>query len=379
MKFLDMFESIQKGNFGLTDEAIYKAIQQDGIFIPVYGAYQEHLSPFRFIPENGRTKYNEPITVFEGEGIIINFDGISAGRMTYKENEKFALNHHTGFFKIKKEAKRTIIPEYFSIFYQKQLQGASVSSDQKTLTVDTIYFTDFDVPVYETQLEIMVKIKPLLLMKAKLCDMLEKIYSTKTKTLTKEYNKYQAKDVTISKIVDCLSGNSGLTEEEIYQNIRTDGQRYMVLSSSTHEETLLGEIPQCQINGEPLHVFEGKDGILVARNGKAGETLFLKKGFYAITDHAYILSLREDCEWRVSLKWLLIQYRQTFLDYTSSSDNATWNMTGFFKNVKVNIPYYDQQLAVLEGYNQLEELELRIIYITEKIFALLKRQVTSIN
>lgn len=216
-------------------------------------------------------------------------------------------------------------------------------------------------------------------MKAKLCDMLEKIYSTKTKTLTKEYNKYQAKDVTISKIVDCLSGNSGLTEEEIYQNIRTDGQRYMVLSSSTHEETLLGEIPQCQINGEPLHVFEGKDGILVARNGKAGETLFLKKGFYAITDHAYILSLREDCEWRVSLKWLLIQYRQTFLDYTSSSDNATWNMTGFFKNVKVNIPYYDQQLAVLEGYNQLEELELRIIYITEKIFALLKRQVTSIN
>lgn len=31
MKFKDLFEPIQKGNFGLTDEAIYKSIQYEGI------------------------------------------------------------------------------------------------------------------------------------------------------------------------------------------------------------------------------------------------------------------------------------------------------------------------------------------------------------
>jgi len=379
MKFLDMFEPIQKGNFGLTDEAIYRAIQQEGNFIPVYGAYQEHQNPFRFIPEKGRTKYNEPITIFEGEGIILNFDGVSAGRMTYKTNERFALNHHTGFFRVKKEAAHTIVPEYFAIFYQKQLQEASVSSDQKTLTAETIYSLDFDVSLFEVQQEIMTEIKPLLILKENLRLMLEKISASKKKAMVKDYVDYQIKDAPISSVVDCNRGNVGLTEEEIYQKIGCIGQRYQVLSSSTHEETRLGEIPQCQINGEPLRVFEGKEGILVVRNGKAGETFFLEKGFYAITDHAYILSLRADCKWKVSLKWLMIQYRQTFLEYTSSSDNATWNMTGFFKNVRVDIPSYDEQITVVKVYNQLDEAELRILQLIRQIDGLMNRQIASVD
>jgi hypothetical protein len=86
---------------------------------------------------------------------------------------------------------------------------------------------------------------------------------------------------------------------------------------------------------EKLDVFEDKEGILVIRNGKAGTTFFLNKGKYAITDHAYILSLKESCKYAVSLKWLMLQYRHPFLDYVSTSPNVTWNMTGFFKEVKV--------------------------------------------
>jgi hypothetical protein len=54
-KFLDIFDPIVKGDFGLTDEAIYNSMQRGGQFIPVYGAYQEHDKPIRFIPENGRS------------------------------------------------------------------------------------------------------------------------------------------------------------------------------------------------------------------------------------------------------------------------------------------------------------------------------------
>src|SRR5208337_145040 len=165
---------------------------------------------------------------------------------------------------------------------------------------------------------------------------------------------FQAKDYPISQIVECLSGNSGLTEQVIYQNLCVEGERYLVLSSSTEEETKLGKIPTCQLkSGKPLKVFEDKEGILVIRNGKAGTTFFLEKGKYAITDHAYVLSLRDDCPYKVSLKWLMVQYRSRFLEYSSSSDNGTWNMTGFFENVKIDIPVSGKQNQIVEAYEKL--------------------------
>jgi hypothetical protein len=85
----------------------------------------------------------------------------------------------------------------------------------------------------------------------------------------KKYNHYQAQQVPISSILDCMSGNSGLTEEFIYQQSLRDGKRYTVLSSSTEEDTKMGEIPLCELNGKPLKVFEQKEGLLVIRNGKA--------------------------------------------------------------------------------------------------------------
>lgn len=124
-KFLDMFKPILKGNFGLTDEAIYKSIQHGGQFIPVYGGTQEHVTTDRFVSEYGKTKYDEPITIFTGDGIIISLDG-SSGCMTYVTvNNRFALNHHAGFFQLKEEAKQVIDPEFFTLFFEKQIQEAS--------------------------------------------------------------------------------------------------------------------------------------------------------------------------------------------------------------------------------------------------------------
>lgn len=374
--FLDLFDPIEKGNFGLTDEAIYKSLQRGGSLVPVYGAYQEHAKPIRFIPENGRTKKSEAITLFEGGGIIINFDGVSAGRMTYKRNERFALNHHTGFFRVKKSAERLVVPEFFAVFCQKQIQSMAVSSDQKTLTVDMIYSLDFDLPKYDIQEQVMARIRPLLALKQEASDLLRKIEAIKTRVLTNDHTSYQAKDVSISQLLTCLSGNTGLTEEMIYQEITSEGQRYSVLSSSTDEATRLGEIPKCYLNGKQLEVFENQQGILVIRNGKAGTTFFLEKGRYAITDHAYILSLKGGCPYKVTLKWLMIQYRQAFLEYKSSSDNATWNKTGFFDAVKVDIPCQPEQEEIVGKYERLEEFESKLNELILKIEHLTTRQLT---
>ena len=178
---------------------------------------------------------------------------------------------------------------------------------------------------------------------------------------------FQVKDYPISKVVDCLSGNSGLTEQVIYQNICVDGDRYLVLSSSTEEETKLGKIPICEIKGKSLKVFENREGILVIRNGKAGTTFFLEKGRYAITDHAYIIALKEHCPYQVSLKWLMFWFRWRFLEYSSSSDNGTWNMTGFFNEVNVDVPIFEKQLRLVQVYERIEALRKKIYAICHLI------------
>lgn len=375
-QFLDIFTPIQKGNFGLTDEAIYKSIQQGGQFIPVYGGTQEHNTTDRFVSEHGKTKYDESITIFNGDGIIISLDG-SSGCMTYVISRRFALNHHAGFFQLKEQAKQSVVPEFFSLFIEKQLKEASISEGSKTLTVTMIESMDFDIPPYGIQKKIMLEIRPLLKVKEKVENLLLRMDSIRDRELLVDYLIYQGKDIPISKVLNCYGGNSGLTEEEIYQKILLDGERYEVLSSSTAEDTRLGKIPICYINGKQLDVFENEEGILVIRNGKAGTTYFLEKGRYTITDHAYILSLKKNCDYQMSLKWLMNQYRQVFLEYASSSANATWNMTGFFRDVKIDIPSYEEQLEIAKKYDYLELLRTRIEDMLAKIGRLFTGQIVA--
>ena len=42
MKFLDVFNEIDKGNYALTDEAIYASLQNGDELIPLYGGNKEH-------------------------------------------------------------------------------------------------------------------------------------------------------------------------------------------------------------------------------------------------------------------------------------------------------------------------------------------------
>lgn len=376
-KFLDMFTPIRKGNFGLTEEAIYKSIQHGGRFIPVYGGTQQHVTTDRFASEYGKTKHDKSITIFNGTGIIVSLDG-SSGSMTFIDsNDGFALNHHAGFFQLREDAREVVVPEFFALFFEKQLQEASVSKGSKTLTLNTLQSMDFDLPEYETQKKIMAKILPILQIKSKANGILSKISSLKERIPSLEHSHYQAKDIPISDVLDCYGGNTGLTEKEIYQRILEEGQRYEVLSASTSEATRLGDIPKCNLHGNELEVLDDKEGILVIRKGKAGIVYYRPKGKYTLTDDAYFLTVKEDCEYDISLKWVIAQYRQAFAEYSSSSDNGTWNMTGFFKNVQIDIPCLEEQLEIAKRYDYLESLQIAIEDILLKVDHLFARQIVS--
>lgn len=373
MKFLEMFECIEKGNFGLTDEAIYKSIQNRGDFIPIWGGNKEHNLIERRISTNAKTKQNKNITIFEGEGIIISLDG-SAGSMTYKQNQKFALNHHAGFFKVKNP--KIIIPEFFALFYQKQLREKSVSEGSKTLTQDHIYQIDFDIPNFNNQRKIMTVINPILDIENNTKGLIQKINKIQGLILTEKYKEFQVRDFSAKSLLNNLGGNSGITEKTIYQKIPLTGNRYHILSSSTISSTKLGEIPKCEIGTKPLKVFENTEGILIIRKGKAGAAFYLKKGRYTINDNAYILSLKKT-SYDVSLKWLMYHLKPIFLEYSSRSDNGTWNMTGFFSNTFIDIPVIEEQQNILKYYEQMEILEGKLNRLLDKISSIFSKQISA--
>jgi len=377
--FLNIFKSINKGNFGLTDEAIYKSIDYDEQFIPIWGGTEDHSTVERRVSEKGRTKENESITVFSGEGIILSLDG-SAGCMTFTKRGKFALNHHAAFLQLRDDARDKVDPEFFNLFYEKQLREASVSKGASaTLSTAILKTMDFDMPPYPVQITVMSEIRPLLEKKNEIQTILERIRTLKRLVLAVDYKDYQARNISVNDILDCMSGNSGLTEEEIYQKILLQGQRYEVLSSSTSQATRLGRVPMCHIGSRKLEVFQGKEGLLVIRNGKAGTTFFLDKGYYATTDHAYILTTKQNIQYQLSLKWFMVQYRQLFFEYTSSADNATWNKTGFFETARVDIPSYQEQVTIVNEFERLESLENTLQRLCESIEHVFAREIIPVT
>lgn len=126
----------------------------------------------------------------------------------------------------------------------------------------------------------------------------------------------------------------------------------------------------------PVESFEGQEGLLVTRNGKAGQTKYLPSGKYTINDHAYILFVKDTSPYEINLKWLSLQYKQDFLSYASNSDNETWNMTGFFAYTKLDIPSIDEQLSIVKKYdtllqriNTIEEIERKYCKLISKEIA----------
>lgn len=185
--------------------------------------------------------------------------------------------------------------------------------------------------------------------------------------------------VPVKDVLDCMSGNSGLTEELIYSMSLLGGDKYEVLTASTTGDTAMGHIVPCLITKDgktkQMKVFENKDGLLVIRKGKAGSTRYLPKGKYTINDDAYILSVKSRCPYKIDLRWLALAYRSQFLAYASNSDNGTWNMTGFFDNVTLDIPAESEQKQMVQLVNEAQRYEDLLLAVQQKLGSLLKKEI----
>lgn len=370
MKFLDVFNKIKKGNYALTDEAIYASLQNGDELIPLYGGNKEHVTTERRISISAKTKKGVPITVFSGEGIVISLDG-SAGSMTYKSNEKFALNHHAGFITLRKEAVQKVNLQYFALFLQNFYREMSVSDGSKTLSLTQIYAEEFNLPDYDVQCNILSKIKNIQKGLYQLKKLKASYIALSERELSVDYTAYQEKQVPIKKCLDYISGSSQLTEEKNYQRLKNRGVQHTLLTGATEKARQYVMVSE----KDNINRFSGKEGLLVTRKGKAGHIEYLRPDHYIINDDAYILYIRNECKYEIDLIWLSIQYRRAFYRYASNSDNGTWNMTGFFSYTKIDIPCYDEQLSLVKKHQLLQNRITAIEQIEEQYTCLISKEI----
>lgn len=145
-----------------------------------------------------------------------------------------------------------------------------VSDGSKTLSLEQVYAEEFSLPDFDIQCNILNSLKSIKSKLDTLAILKKRYYSLMDKELATEYNQYQAKQIKISTCIGYMSGNSGLTEEFIYQMLQSNSERFVVLSSATEDNTMMGEIPKCIINNRQLKVFEGQEGLLVTRMVRRG-------------------------------------------------------------------------------------------------------------
>lgn len=158
------------------------------------------------------------------------------------------------------------------------------------------------------------------------------------------------------------SGNSGLTEEVIYLNqpksIKTSVK---VFSSSTKENTAMSYIDEETIlvkNKKPvgLKIYR-REGIIIARNGKAGNMQYVDEEKYTMNDHAYVLYAKEKYNCDINLKYVMYKMR-ALCELCVTSDkggNRTFNKT-LFEKIEVVIPGKKEQDKIVEEYTEWEKL-----------------------
>jgi len=143
----------------------------------------------------------------------------------------------------------------------------------------------------------------------------------------------------LSKIIKFSGGNSGLTEEFIYNNQPNNmDERVPILSSATLKINLMGHISRfAKPNNKKLKIYNGPC-ILVTRNGYAGKMTYIHAGEFTINDHAYIITPRKEWKDKIDMRWFAYQYQELFYNLlTSKSDNATFNKE-YAERQRIQIP-----------------------------------------
>ena len=288
------------------------------------------------------------------------------------QNNLFDANNTAVLF-LKEPFKEVILIEWLkNILPKKFFEVMTSKSGVSYLNKEIVKNIKIEIPSKDEQLYQIQLYNRSLRPVHVLDELLKKYLNLREKSIEFHYSEFQAMNVKIKDCITYISGTSDLTEEKIYLRQNHIGSEYTVLSGSLN---LSNNLKVILMPNEDIPRFEEKEGLLVVRKGKAGHTLYLPPDKYTLNDDAYILYVKENCKYKINLKWLSINYRHVFQFYGSNSDNGTWNMTGFFKYTTIDIPSYEEQQDLILRYEKVEKRIMEISKIKDKYLELLHKEI----
>lgn len=301
----------------------------------------------------------------EGECITFTTYGVGAGKIFLRKG-KFTIGRNCMGLMPKKEFKGKINLLWFLFNIQNKFYRHTIGEKkgQRSLNRKLVENIKFVLPPKPSQDKIAEKYKRLYSIKKLIEDKIDEIDRICYSTI--DLSKEKTDEVIVNDIFDVEGGNSGLTEEVIYNNPpQTKEDEIEVFSSATQDITSMGIISsKTKIDGEEIKIFEEK-GILIARNGYAGKMRYISNKKFTANDHAYILTLKEDWKNKVNYEWFIYQYQSLIRKMTTSkSDNATFNKE-WLERTKVKLPDIDIQNKHMEKVKKLQDFKLSLL--NEKI------------
>lgn len=174
------------------------------------------------------------------------------------------------------------------------------------------------------------------------------------------------------------SGNSGLTQEFIYENLPmgTD-EKIIVLSASKYYKKIMGYIKRdVSIGNRKLKTYNGET-ILVVRKGLAGKMHYYKELEYTINEDAYVITVRDKYKDKINLQWFAYFFQKLFFNITTAREgNGTFSKE-YAKQQYVEIPELNVQREELKLYSALEQDREKIDTVLEQTDKCLKRIITA--
>ncbi len=165
-----------------------------------------------------------------------------------------------------------------------------------------------------------------------------------------------------------IGGNSGLTENIIYQNPPKNEQRSVkVYSGATLDTTLLGSVDKDTVlNGKQMAVFRAP-AIIIVRKGLAGKTKFVEKGIFTINDDAYVITVKEKYSDQINIEWaqkVLPNYADSCI--TSKGTNATFSKEQFL-DMEFSFPPMQEQEEIVRIYRDIYVLKCNMNALNERL------------
>lgn len=358
MRFLDIFNEVEKGNYALTDEAIYASLQNDDELIPLYGGNKEHITIERRISVTAKTKKSQEITIFSGEGIIISLDG-SAGCMTYKKGERFALNHHAGFITVKNGEENSVDLRYFALFFQNHYKALAVSDGSKTLSLHQIYSEEFQLPNIEHQRKVISCVDSISNQIKALNGLSKKIEQLLSHDIVFSESDILEKSVPLEKIVRIIQGHQ-ITDEEIYNHSGN-------VPIFTGPNTIKGYWNKSIVNLTDLpcltYATKAFDG-----------TISLQDGIFDANNTAVML-LNDEYKQVVKLEWLMVILPNIFLKKATSKEGVSYLNKEIVNQIRIDIPKDFIQNKCIDRHKVLNNLYNSIKVLKDKYYKTIEMEI----